>query len=137
MTMPKMILRGTTWACIVFDEGKVTAQDSREPTQAINTCLHRTARGSYRASEFAPRILADSSFKVAMKVCIFSLIAVSPLNKLKSDHPTLNSRHLLYEAQQAHFYGLPTHLAIASLTSIPAALLGLDHRVGFIRKGET
>lgn len=47
----------------------------------------------------------------------------------------LNSRHLLYEAQQAYFYGLPAHQAIASVTSTPSLLLGLDHRIGFVKAG--
>jgi hypothetical protein len=47
----------------------------------------------------------------------------------------LNSRFLLYEAQQAHFYGLSADLALASVTSTPATVLGLDHRIGFVRQG--
>jgi len=48
----------------------------------------------------------------------------------------MNSRHLLYEAQNAYYYGLPENLAIASVTSTPAKLLGLGHRVGFVKEGE-
>ena len=48
----------------------------------------------------------------------------------------LNSRYLLYEAQNAYYYGLPENLAIASVTSTPAKLLGLGHRVGFVKEGE-
>lgn len=47
----------------------------------------------------------------------------------------LNSRYLLYEAQQAYFYGLSANLSLSSVTSTPAKVLGLDHRVGFIREG--
>jgi hypothetical protein len=36
---------------------------------------------------------------------------------LQSDHPVLNSRHLIYEAQQAYYFGLSTNLALASVTS--------------------
>ena len=46
-----------------------------------------------------------------------------------------NSRHLLFEAQQAFYYGLPEHLALASVISTPATVLGLDHRIGFIKTG--
>ena len=46
-----------------------------------------------------------------------------------------NSRHLLFEAQQAFYYGLPEHLVLASVTSTPATVLGLDHRIGFIKAG--
>ena len=46
-----------------------------------------------------------------------------------------NSRYLMYEAQQAHHFGLPAHLAVASVTSVPAAAAGLDHRIGVLRVG--
>ena len=45
------------------------------------------------------------------------------------------SRYLLHEAQQAHYYGLPAHVALSSVISTPAEVMGLDHRVGFIREG--
>ena len=48
----------------------------------------------------------------------------------------MDSRFLLYEAQQAHFYGLPANLALASVTTTPATVLGLDHRIGFLKQGE-
>ena len=54
----------------------------------------------------------------------------------QSDHPVMNSRYLLYEAQNAYYYGLPENLAIASVTSTPAKLLGLGHRVGYVKEGE-
>jgi len=41
----------------------------------------------------------------------------------------------LYEAQIGHHYGLPDKLAIASLTSVPAKALGMDHRIGYLRLG--
>jgi imidazolonepropionase-like amidohydrolase len=54
---------------------------------------------------------------------------------IQSDHPVLNSRYLLYEAQQAHYYGLSANLALASVTSTPATVLGYDHRIGFLKAG--
>ncbi|KZV63157.1 carbohydrate esterase family 9 protein [Peniophora sp. CONT] len=89
------------------------------PAAAIFAVNGRYKRESYRGSEFAPRILAEAGIPVV----------------LKSDHPVLNSRHLLFEAQQAHYYGLPPNLALASVTSTPAHVLGLDHRVGYVREG--
>lgn len=53
---------------------------------------------------------------------------------MKSDHPVLDSRYLLFEAQQAHSNGLAAHLALASVTSAPATVAGMNHRVGFVRK---
>jgi hypothetical protein len=47
----------------------------------------------------------------------------------------LNAQHLLYEAQVGHHYGLDEDLAFASLTSVPAHALGLDHRIGYVRAG--
>jgi imidazolonepropionase-like amidohydrolase len=43
---------------------------------------------------------------------------------------------LLFEAQLAHYHGLPLHVALASVTSTAAEVLGLDHRIGFIDKGK-
>lgn len=74
-------------------------------------------REAYRMSEFAPRILADEGLEVVMK----------------TDHPVLNSRYILYEAQLANYYGLKSNLALASVTTTPARIMGMDHRVGFIQ----
>jgi imidazolonepropionase-like amidohydrolase len=76
-------------------------------------------REAYRGSEFAPRILADQGIDVVMK----------------SDHPETNSRYLLHEAQQAFYYGLNASLALASVTTTPARIAGLDHRVGKVKVG--
>lgn len=54
---------------------------------------------------------------------------------LQSDHPVLNSRYLLYEAQQTHYYGLPANLALAAATTLPAQVLGLEHRIGYLKQG--
>ncbi|KAG5353785.1 hypothetical protein C0989_002568 [Termitomyces sp. Mn162] len=89
------------------------------PAVAMFATNARYKREAYRGSEFAPRILADNGIKVVMK----------------SDHPVLNSRHLVFEAQQAHYYGLLDSLALASVTSTPATVIGLDHRIGFIKQG--
>ncbi|KZT28937.1 carbohydrate esterase family 9 protein [Neolentinus lepideus HHB14362 ss-1] len=89
------------------------------PAVAIFATNARYKREAYRGSEFAPRILAENGLQVVMK----------------SDHPVLNSRYLLYEAQQAFYYGLPENLAIASVTSTPATIMGLDHRIGYIKAG--
>ncbi|KAF8893820.1 hypothetical protein BD779DRAFT_1435509 [Infundibulicybe gibba] len=89
------------------------------PAVALFATNARYKREAYRGSEFAPRILADNGLRVIMK----------------SDHPVLNSRYLVYEAQQAHYYGLANHLALASVTSTPATVMGMDHRIGFIKPG--
>ncbi|KAH9855025.1 composite domain of metallo-dependent hydrolase [Lenzites betulinus] len=89
------------------------------PTMALFADSSRFKREAYRGSRFAPRILADHGFPIAMK----------------SDHPVLISRYLAFEAQQAHYNGLPPHLALASITSVPAAAAGLSHRIGILREG--
>ncbi|KXN89583.1 hypothetical protein AN958_05450 [Leucoagaricus sp. SymC.cos] len=89
------------------------------PAVAILATMHRNKRESYRGSEFAARVLADHKIPVIMK----------------TDHPLINSRYLLHEAQQAFYYGLPEYLALASVTSTPAIAAGLDHRIGILEKG--
>jgi imidazolonepropionase-like amidohydrolase len=86
---------------------------------AIFATNARYKREAYRGSEFAPRILADNGLNVVMK----------------SNHPVLNSRHLLHEAQQAHYYGLPHNLALASVTTAGAKVFGYNHRIGSIIEG--
>ncbi|KAF5354651.1 hypothetical protein D9756_005354 [Leucocoprinus leucothites] len=91
----------------------------KTPAIALFATCARYKREAYRSSEFAPKILARNGITVIMK----------------SDHPAaVDSRHLIYEAQQAFFYGLPYNLAIASVTSSAAETLGLGHRVGYIRE---
>ncbi|TDL29918.1 hypothetical protein BD410DRAFT_823894 [Rickenella mellea] len=89
------------------------------PAVAIFATNHRYKRESYRGSEFAPAVLADNQIPVVMK----------------SDHPVINSRYLLHEAQQAHYFGLAENLALASVTSTPAHAGGLAHRIGVLRVG--
>ncbi|KAJ6539527.1 carbohydrate esterase family 9 protein [Mycena capillaripes] len=89
------------------------------PSIALFATNYRYTLNSYRGSEFAPRVLVDAGIPVVMK----------------SAHPVVNSRYLLQEAQQAYYYGLPPHLALASITSVPAAALGLDHRIGSLHEG--
>ncbi|KZT43545.1 hypothetical protein SISSUDRAFT_1039974 [Sistotremastrum suecicum HHB10207 ss-3] len=89
------------------------------PALALFATNSRYKREAYRGSEFAAKILSENGLKVTMK----------------SDHPVLDSRYLLYEAQQAHYYGLKDHLAIASVITTPAQVLGLDHRLGYLRTG--
>ncbi|KAF8274395.1 carbohydrate esterase family 9 protein [Lactarius quietus] len=92
---------------------------SSPPAAAIFATHARYKREAYRGSEFAPRILAENGIDVI----------------LKSDHPVSNSRFLLFDAQQAHYYGLPENLALGAVTTQPAQVVGLDHRIGYIREG--
>ncbi|KAG6849822.1 hypothetical protein H0H93_004631, partial [Arthromyces matolae] len=87
-------------------EDSNSANVSRRHTSCCIVC-NEQQREAYRSSEFAPRILARHGIKTL----------------LKSDHPISNSRYLLYEAQQAYYYGLPENLAIASVTSHAAEVM--------------
>ncbi|KAK0457772.1 uncharacterized protein EV420DRAFT_1271277 [Desarmillaria tabescens] len=91
----------------------------KPPAIALFATNARYKREAYRGSEFAPRILADNGLNVVMK----------------SDHPILSSRYLLHEAQQAHYYGLGDNLALSSVTTTPATVMGHDHRIGFVKEG--
>ncbi|KAL6308850.1 hypothetical protein BKA93DRAFT_481716 [Sparassis latifolia] len=89
------------------------------PAIATFATFGRAKREFYRQSEFAPRILADNDIDIIMK----------------SDHPALFSRFLMHEAAQANYYGLADNLALASVISTPATVLGLAHRIGFLKEG--
>lgn len=54
---------------------------------------------------------------------------------MKSDHPIINAQHLVYHAAMAHHYGLTELQAMASVTSVPAKAMGLEHRIGKIAVG--
>ncbi|KAM0746981.1 composite domain of metallo-dependent hydrolase [Meredithblackwellia eburnea MCA 4105] len=89
-----------------------------KPAVAIFATNARYKREAWRGTEYAPRILSENNITVIMK----------------SDHPVLDSRFLLFEAQQAHHFGLPVNLALASVTSSSATTAGFGHRLGFVRK---
>ncbi|KAL0072430.1 hypothetical protein AAF712_000193 [Marasmius tenuissimus] len=89
------------------------------PAVALYATPARYKREAYRASEFAPKILAQHGITVT----------------IKSDHPLLDSRHLLYEVQQAYYYGLPDNLALAAVTSNSAEVMGMSHRIGHVKVG--
>ncbi|EFX03717.1 carbohydrate esterase family 9 protein [Grosmannia clavigera kw1407] len=74
---------------------------------------------SYVASEFAGKILYDNG--------------LTPI--YVSDNPVLNAQHVLFEAAKAYHYGLPYHAALASVTTAPAARLGLGQRLGRVKPG--
>lgn len=89
------------------------------PGVAIFANNARYKREAYRGTHFAAKILDDANMTVVMK----------------SDHPVLDSRHLVYEAAQAHAYGLEWNHALAAVTTRSAKLLGLNHRLGHVRPG--
>ncbi|KAG1727960.1 uncharacterized protein EDB91DRAFT_1315483 [Suillus paluster] len=56
-----------------------------------------------------------------------ALFASNFRKKRESDHPVVNSRYLLHEAAQAHYYGLDPALALLSVTYTPATAMGMGH----------
>ncbi|KAN0081191.1 hypothetical protein V8E55_008815 [Tylopilus felleus] len=84
-------------------------------------CLHRLPGTSVKRTAIAPRILHDEGTSIKVVV--------------KSHHPSIQSRWLLHEARQAHYYGLPANTALASVTPNAAGPLGLDYRLGYIKAG--
>ncbi|KAI9013974.1 hypothetical protein CLU79DRAFT_767892 [Phycomyces nitens] len=74
---------------------------------------------AFQASPRAPKILFDAGIPVAFK----------------SDHPVLNSQHLMFEAAKGAHYGLPAQEAFKSVTSVPANAMGLGHRIGSLKVG--
>jgi imidazolonepropionase-like amidohydrolase len=57
----------------------------------------------YDGSVHGPRVLHEAGVNVV----------------LKSDHPVIFGRWLMYEAARAHYYGLDAWTAIASVTRVP------------------
>ncbi|CAO3572103.1 unnamed protein product [Mortierella alpina] len=89
------------------------------PTVATFAAKFGYKKEAFQSSVNAPKILVDAGIPVAMK----------------SDHPILDAQHLVYQAAMAHHYGLTETEALASVTSVPAKALGLDHRIGKIALG--
>ncbi|KAL8278048.1 hypothetical protein RQP46_009508 [Phenoliferia psychrophenolica] len=90
------------------------------PAAAIFAVFAGYKKEAYYSSVFAAKLLHESGIKVV----------------LKSDGPSaVFPRHLIFEAAQVHYYGLPAHVAMSSVTSTPATVAGLGHRVGFVRPG--
>lgn len=128
------------------------------PAIAIFASNHRYKRESYRGSEFAARVLADSDIPVVMKVTL-TLFSTScpPLNSMPDvvrspcpaqSLPAIRSaagallrcvaRNLYLETCTPHTdaaTGLPPHLALSSVTSVPAAAAGMSHRIGILQEG--
>lgn len=74
---------------------------------------------AFQGTPEAPKILYEAGIPVA----------------LKSDHPVLNSQHLIFEAAKTTHYGLPPQEAFKAVTSTPANAIGLGHRIGSLRVG--
>lgn len=85
---------------------------------------------------FAPKILADAGIRVVMKVGPFPFRHLEQrLTPFLQSDDAGRSRYLTDDAVQAHYYGLEAHLALSSIISTPAEVLGKGHRIGYLRTG--
>lgn len=75
---------------------------------------------AYNFSVHNPRILDENNVSVI----------------LKTDHPIIHGRDLLYQAQKAAHWGLNPDSALEAVTLKPAIAMGLDHRIGSISIGK-
>jgi len=73
---------------------------------------------AYDASVHSPKILTEAGVPVAMK----------------SDHPVSHAKDLISHAAKSAYYGWDESLALASVMSVPAKAIQLDHRVGYAKK---
>lgn len=89
------------------------------PSSAIFAQNSNYKAESYRNSEYSGYILSEYGFDV----------------QYKTDHPVLQERFLLYEAQQGHRRGLNFSTALNAVTTTPAKSAGKDHRLGYLRQG--
>ncbi|EON98044.1 putative carbohydrate esterase family 9 protein [Phaeoacremonium minimum UCRPA7] len=78
-------------------------------------------REAYQSSLHAGKILSDHGVPVAYK----------------SDHfgEDSNARWLLLQAAVGHSFHLPAEKALQAVTSVPAAAIDLDYRIGYLRPG--
>ncbi|OZJ07021.1 hypothetical protein BZG36_00014 [Bifiguratus adelaidae] len=88
-------------------------------TIATFSDLWGSKKEAFQASPYSPKILHDAGINVA----------------LKSDHPVLNSQHLIFEAAKSVHYDLPEQVAFSAVTSVPARAMRLDHRIGVLAPG--
>ncbi|RGP61549.1 hypothetical protein FSPOR_9875 [Fusarium sporotrichioides] len=91
----------------------------RAPASALfaDNMFYKTE--AYIGSEYAGKILNENNLTVVYV----------------SDNPVINAQHVLFEAAKGHHYGLPYHIAMASVTSAPAELLGMGKRLGKVKPG--
>ena len=75
---------------------------------------------AYDGSVHAPKLLFDAGVLLA----------------LKTDHPVIDARYLMFEAAKAHHYGLPEQAALQAVTRNPARLIGVSDRLGTLEAGK-
>ena len=81
--------------------------------------LFGTKVEQYDASVHSPRILRAAGVRTA----------------IKTDHPVIDGSRLMFETAKTTMYGVEPAAALAAVTSVPAAVLELDHRLGSLVAG--
>ncbi|KAG5648505.1 hypothetical protein DXG03_003116 [Asterophora parasitica] len=82
----------------------------------------------YEAVDLDALVRLSNEFKFPIAAFHHASEAYLVPDLLKKAYVT-DSRHLLYEAQQAYYYGFPPNLAIASVTSTAAEVMGMGHHL--------
>ncbi|WFC96558.1 hypothetical protein MBRA1_003219 [Malassezia brasiliensis] len=75
----------------------------------------------------------ESYFGTPFAATLLRAANITPI--FKSDHPVLDTRRLVHQAAEAHHYGLAEVDALKAVTSAPAHVLGLAHRIGHVKQG--
>lgn len=114
---------------------RVYAFHHAHQTYLVPEVLKRTWGGTPAAALFADSMYYKVEAYTASERAGAILYAHNITPTYVSDNPVLNSQHVVLEAAKAYGYGLPYHAALAGVTSAPAELLGLGHRIGKIKPG--
>lgn len=104
-------------------------------TYLVPSTLHAAPGGAPAAAIFSTNAYYkyESYFGTPFLAELLQSHNITPI--FKSDHPVTDSRRLVNQAAQAHHFGLDELEALKSVTSHPARVLGLDHRIGRIAPG--
>lgn len=104
-------------------------------TYLVPSVLHGAPGGTPAAAIFSTNAnyKYESYFGTPFQPELLRTHNITPI--IKSDHPVLDSRRLLNQAAQAHHFGLQELDALRAVTSAPAHVLGLAHRLGHVQPG--
>ncbi len=80
---------------------------------------------------FGYKVEADQQSVKMVKILFDAGVPVA----VKSDHPETSGRLLFNQAQRAFYYGLTAYQTLQTVTSIPAKVIKLEHRIGSIAPG--
>ncbi|CAO2649825.1 Nn.00g011170.m01.CDS01 [Neocucurbitaria sp. VM-36] len=114
---------------------RVYAFHHAHQTYLVPEILKRAWGGTPAAALFADNMYYKVEAYTASERAGAVLYAHNITPTYVSDNPVLNSQHVIFDAAKAYRNGLPYHAALEGVTSAPAELLGLGHRIGKIKPG--